>query len=639
MKPKALVSLLFSRWRKWWTSVVLLVLMCITGGVAREWVSEPPVGRADMAGVPFCRLVFVGNAVVDLKWDPIDPSYEYWKVLRDGGPVVTDPDISKTFFRDKGRSKGAHHNYQFCVGKSGQPDECTAVWVPSAWAGWVVSDVMGTIYDDLSWSGDDYVLREDVKVAQDVTLSVGSRVAVSAAARLDLTDQGEGAIQVSQATIGPQIKLWLQSGDSVLSSSTITGASQVIVGGGTAEPIQQTLADNHFFSSTLFLSASSSEVAGGRFEWSTVHVDGDEVTISDNTFAPGRVRVGCASCEVEVSENHFFTHGAWSHPDDYVPYYNAINVRDCASLTISDNKWRTGSQLPTGDAAIGIASGDCPTAIERNVIDAHPAHAYGIYQDDNSASGLTIRNNIIASTVHAIELRGTVHDPAAEVIGNQLVGTPIGGDAIQVRGDGAHVIQNNCIQPAHPSTWGLYVADRSSPLEATQNWWGDPSGPRHASNPGGTGAQIYWDPGGGEILYSPVLSASNCTTTDLTFTGVEVVQVVQDLNNSVPLVAGKPTVLRVYVDSGVGSADGVTAEVTGYRDGQQLAPPAAVVGSVQVAPVTDRDAVRAHAGGGLLYRLPEDWLTGTVTFRVELNPGRVVTEAAFVNNTMTRTLA
>jgi hypothetical protein len=57
--------------------------------------------------------------------------------------------------------------------------------------------------------------------------------------------------------------------------------------------------------------------------------------------------------------------------------------------------------------------------------------------------------------------------------------------------------------------------------------------------------------------------------------GTEVVQCVQDLQNSVPLVAGKPTVVRIYPDpAGVAAAGKVTGEIAWSRGGGETYLPA-----------------------------------------------------------------
>jgi hypothetical protein len=120
--------------------------------------------------------------------------------------------------------------------------------------------------------------------------------------------------------------------------------------------------------------------------------------------------------------------------------------------------------------------------------------------------------------------------------------------------------------------------------------------------------------------------------TDLTIAGVEVVQAIQDRDNSVPLVAGKPTVVRIYPDTWVGTVPGVTAKVTGQRGAQVLPDPEPIVGSVTAGPVVYWDLLRGRREGGLLYRLPPEWLSGAVTLTVELNPSHAPVESNFDNN-------
>ncbi|MBN1248040.1 MAG: hypothetical protein JXC32_10310, partial [Anaerolineae bacterium] len=150
------------------------------------------------------------------------------------------------------------------------------------------------------------------------------------------------------------------------------------------------------------------------------------------------------------------------------------------------------------------------------------------------------------------------------------------------------------------------------------NYWGHPDGPTHLTNPDGLGDIIRCSDSASEIDFDPWLTSHACGISDLAVANIEVVQTVQTISNTVPLVAEKGTVVRVYPDVGIGFAT-VDGTLTGSRDGQEL-------GTVQArAPIgagsiTDWDATRLDAGASLIFDLPADWLHGVITLRADVSP-------------------
>lgn len=102
------------------------------------------------------------------------------------------------------------------------------------------------------------------------------------------------------------------------------------------------------------------------------------------------------------------------------------------------------------------------------------------------------------------------------------------------------VVHDNCIAG---NFLGM-VAPQA--VDARENWWGAPVGPRVSHNT---------PLGGGDILQGdaapPWLLQDNCApqVRDLHICNVEVTQAVQTYDNAVPLVAGKPALVRVYPGS------------------------------------------------------------------------------------------
>ncbi|MCB8925137.1 MAG: hypothetical protein H6652_05875 [Ardenticatenaceae bacterium] len=111
-------------------------------------------------------------------------------------------------------------------------------------------------------------------------------------------------------------------------------------------------------------------------------------------------------------------------------------------------------------------------------------------------------------------------------------------------------------------------------------------------------------PEGASLLtYLPLIAKPD----DLYITGLEISQSVQDANNTVPLVANRPTVVRVYTATNSGnSVPNTTITLTATRNGSTLT-------QVVSAPKTASSASsRSSLSSTFNMTLPADWLSGTV---------------------------
>ncbi len=102
--------------------------------------------------------------------------------------------------------------------------------------------------------------------------------------------------------------------------------------------------------------------------------------------------------------------------------------------------------------------------------------------------------------------------------------------------------------------------------------------------------------------------------------GLEVVQVIQDWNNSVRLIEGKTTFVRAHVQSkGATPVSEVKAVLRGFRSGSELPgsplTPTNKLGKITAKP--DIAARRAELEASLNFRLPSAWWSGTVELRLE----------------------
>ncbi len=148
-------------------------------------------------------------------------------------------------------------------------------------------------------------------------------------------------------------------------------------------------------------------------------------------------------------------------------------------------------------------------------------------------------------------------------------------------------------------------------------------------------SHIYWGDSDG-IKRLPL--DADVTAVDLTISGLELTQGIQDLANSVPLVADKTTYVRVY--PAVDSADtpNVTARLRGFRNGVEL--PGSPLSPIDpTVYVRTSGANRSRLQDSFTFWVPPDWRSGNVEFRGEINPAGTIPESDRDNNarSVTRT--
>jgi hypothetical protein len=125
-------------------------------------------------------------------------------------------------------------------------------------------------------------------------------------------------------------------------------------------------------------------------------------------------------------------------------------------------------------------------------------------------------------------------------------------------------------------------------------------------------------------------------STDLDIANVEVVQSIQDVNNSVVLVAGKRTFVRVHLASNA-TVNQVRARLSGLRNNQPLGfalLPLNPGGVINVVPQPDR----ANLNDSFYFELPQTWISGgPITLVAEANPFADIAESNYNNNTFSLT--
>ncbi len=133
--------------------------------------------------------------------------------------------------------------------------------------------------------------------------------------------------------------------------------------------------------------------------------------------------------------------------------------------------------------------------------------------------------------------------------------------------------------------------------------------------------------GSDQFIYLPIVTKP--VNADLTITGVEITQATQRVNNSVPLVANRNTVVRIFAEAPVGgSANNVVVRLTAVRGGS-------TIGTLNSAPVTiPVDATRDSFNSTVNFELPVGWLSGNVSLTATIDPDNTIPESNESNNSL-----
>jgi Tol biopolymer transport system component len=128
-------------------------------------------------------------------------------------------------------------------------------------------------------------------------------------------------------------------------------------------------------------------------------------------------------------------------------------------------------------------------------------------------------------------------------------------------------------------------------------------------------------------------------TANIVADALEVTQGIQDLNNSVVLIAGRPTYVRAYVKSKPGRGDQtrVTAMLYAQRGGVDLPiSPLSPINAGGTITVTEHPD-RGQLNDSFLFELPSNWLNGTVEFELRGATEQIECEGKLTDCKMTVT--
>jgi hypothetical protein len=118
---------------------------------------------------------------------------------------------------------------------------------------------------------------------------------------------------------------------------------------------------------------------------------------------------------------------------------------------------------------------------------------------------------------------------------------------------------------------------------------------------------------------------------DVVARGLEVTQGIQNLQNDMPLVAGRRTYVRFYA-SADNPVSGINAQLRAFKNGVELN--GSPINAESTIPVRNSGIDRTILDHAFLFKLPAAWTTsGAVEFRATVNPQGLSTDINSVNNT------
>lgn len=140
-------------------------------------------------------------------------------------------------------------------------------------------------------------------------------------------------------------------------------------------------------------------------------------------------------------------------------------------------------------------------------------------------------------------------------------------------------------------------------------------------------------PSGYKCVYLPLLKSPS--SGDLVIQGIEVTQAVQDAQNSVPLVVGRQTLLRIYA-----RADGAPGPVQNVKVSVSVSGGVNLTDTLQTFSATvPMNYNRETMQGSINLILPQSWTNGTINMTVRLDPDNKISEPSESNNAISKQFA
>jgi Viral BACON domain len=136
------------------------------------------------------------------------------------------------------------------------------------------------------------------------------------------------------------------------------------------------------------------------------------------------------------------------------------------------------------------------------------------------------------------------------------------------------------------------------------------------------------------ILRLPV-NAAALPQTNMRVTGLEITQGIQKPDNSVILIAGRRTFVRVFVKSDGAAVAGVPAVLQQLDSRNQVLDSLLPINSVGTSITVGAAPQRANLNDSFLFELPWSWISSGLRLQAVLNPYHAPPQASYANNTLT----
>ena len=229
----------------------------------------------------------------------------------------------------------------------------------------------------------------------------------------------------------------------------------------------------------------SNNILTGSFDGIWLGSGSNHNTITNNTLSNNY-----QGFEVYISDHNTFTSNTANSNNNYGFKIDSGNHNEFTS-NIANSNTKNGFYVVTGDG------GGCTNTIFTDNT-ANLNTEYGIRI--NGGSGNTLKENTFDSNViSGIRLKETMSTLTLK--GNTFSNNPIGIEITDSVDDvSTWIVSHNNIE--RNTAYGISNDAVTGTLDAENNWWGDASGPTHASNPGGTGDAVS-----DNVDYDPWLGA------------------------------------------------------------------------------------------------------------------------------------
>jgi len=152
--------------------------------------------------------------------------------------------------------------------------------------------------------------------------------------------------------------------------------------------------------------------------------------------------------------------------------------------------------------------------------------------------------------------------------------------------------------------------------------------------------QLYWLEGFNASIRR-IRKDAAAVQPDFSWLGLEVTQGIQNIASGVPIVQGKPTLVRGYARSSLANYPNVRAQLTAVRTSTGVALPGSpmrstVASMTLTTDTTITDARRRNLNSTYNWEIPAAWLANDVTLTATVNFDGAVAEAATSNNNFVR---